>query len=500
MLGPVDACADIDALLAAVRPPEDPVVGAQVDALRERLTEAEALSRAGKYEDAIAIVEPVLADADTVDYAPLRAEAMFQLGDLQDDAGRWAAAEGTLAEASWLAEKCHHDAVAAIAAATVVYNVGHHLKRFDDAELWARHAEAAVERAGDPIVAAELLANRGLVAGSAGRHAEAETLQREALAARERLLGPNHPDVISNLANIASTVESLGRETEAVEIEREVLRRSEDLYGPDHPMLGIALTNLSSSEAGVGEAKDALVHSRRAEQIFRASLPPDHPHLAAALSNTIVALWMLDEYPEARRVADERLRILQRSLGPEHAEVGEAHAAIGGLAYEMEEYDVARDHMGKALVNLERALGPDHPDLFTALNNLGTADRDAGMASAALEKHERAVALLERAGLQDTDDMALALRGVALDMFALGRTREGLELARRSLAKFASRPASDDQVARTHLEIARAQTTLGDREAAIASAREGLRICPPDVSPQVCADLRTWLAEAGVRD
>jgi hypothetical protein len=89
------------------------------------------------------------------------------------------------------------------------------------------------------------------------------------------------------------------------------------------------------------------------------------------------------------------------------------------------------------------------------------------------------------------------LRGISLDQLALGRTREGLATARLALARFESRPASQDQVARSHLEIARAQATLGDREAALASAHEGRRICPRDQAPTVCADIDAWLAEHG---
>jgi len=90
--------------------------------------------------------------------------------------------------------------------------------------------------------------------------------------------------------------------------------------------------------------------------------------------------------------------------------------------------------------------------------------------------------------------MALALRNVALDQLALGRTRDGLANAQRALAKFASRPGSQDQVARSHLEIATAHLTLGERTSAIVSARTGQRMCPRDDVPDVCADIDVWLA------
>ncbi|HET6583134.1 MAG TPA: serine/threonine-protein kinase [Nannocystaceae bacterium] len=495
LLGPIEACADIDALLAGVRPPEDPGVRARVDELRETLTAAETLERSGKFTEALALVEPVRDEAATLDYPPLVAEAMYQLGELQDESGQYAIAETTLSEASWLAQRVHHDEIAARAAAEVVYVVGHHLRRYDDAFSWVRHAEAAVARFGDPLLAAHLEGNRGFVLDSAGRYEAAEKVFRSVLAERERLLEPDHPDVLVTMSAIASTLEDLGRELEAVEMRRDVFARYERLLGPDHPTVGNVLVNLALSEAGIGQAEAALAHARRAEAIFRASLPPDHPHIAAAMSNSILALWMLDRYPEARAIADERLAMLKRTLGPDHPDVGEAHATIGALAFEMEEFAVAREHMTLAVENLEHALGPDHPDLVVALNNLGTANRDSGDPGAALAIHERALAILEKAGLEDTDDMALMLRSVGLDEAALGRHADAIVHYRRSLATFADRPASQDQVARSHLEIARSEWALGRHETAIASARDGLRSCPRVRTATVCDDLAAWLAD-----
>ena len=79
-LPPVAYCGDTAALAAQVPPPRDPAVARQVDDLRARLSLAEAHEHAGRYSDALAIAEPVLDRAETLDYEPVLAEALLATG------------------------------------------------------------------------------------------------------------------------------------------------------------------------------------------------------------------------------------------------------------------------------------------------------------------------------------------------------------------------------------------------------------------------------------
>jgi tetratricopeptide (TPR) repeat protein len=49
----------------------------------------------------------------------------------------------------------------------------------------------------------------------AGRYGEAEPLYRKALAAYEKALGPEHPDVAASLVNLAELYREQGRPDEA---------------------------------------------------------------------------------------------------------------------------------------------------------------------------------------------------------------------------------------------------------------------------------------------
>ena len=47
------------------------------------------------------------------------------------------------------------------------------------------------------------LNERAIKLGNAGRYSEAEPLYKQSLAIREKVLGPNHPDVAASLNNLA---------------------------------------------------------------------------------------------------------------------------------------------------------------------------------------------------------------------------------------------------------------------------------------------------------
>jgi hypothetical protein len=102
-LTPISACADREALLARVKPPDDPTLRVEVDRLRAELDQAKAAEDAGKYADGIAIAAAVAAAADATGHRPLIAEARLRLGELHSRAADYPPAETALTAALWAA-------------------------------------------------------------------------------------------------------------------------------------------------------------------------------------------------------------------------------------------------------------------------------------------------------------------------------------------------------------------------------------------------------------
>ena len=71
------------------------------------------------------------------------------------------------------------------------------------------------------------------------------TLYEETLVLRKAKLGPDHPDTLRTMNNLAITYHALGREAEALELREKTLALHKAKLGPDHPdtlgsMIGLA--------------------------------------------------------------------------------------------------------------------------------------------------------------------------------------------------------------------------------------------------------------------
>lgn len=79
---------------------------------------------------------------------------------------------------------------------------------------------------------------------STGRYDEAEPLFRNTLTARERVLGPDHPDTLSSRNNLAVLLSRTGRYDEAEPLLRDTLATATRVLGPDHPITQTVVANL----------------------------------------------------------------------------------------------------------------------------------------------------------------------------------------------------------------------------------------------------------------
>ncbi len=256
-----------------------------------------------------------------------------------------------------------------------IANTYHGLASWEKAEeQWRAVLETARKR--DPLsdrayyaqgVLAHILYHRG--------RSDAEVLEMAEAAAKglERTLGPDHPDTLKTLIDLASAYRAAGRLPDAIALLERVRDTSIAQLGPDHRGTLNALNDLASAYQAVGRLPDAISLFERVRDAEIAQLGPDHPYTLATLNNLALA------YEAAGRLAEaialfERVRDAEiAQLGPDHPatlttldNLGTANQAAGRLAEAIALYERVRDaRIAK--------LGSDHPDTLTTLNNLASA-------------------------------------------------------------------------------------------------------------------------------
>ena len=267
---------------------------------------------------------------------------------------------------------------------------------------------------------------------------------------------------------LADGYDRLGLYREAEPLAREALALRQRLLPPDHPDIGASLNLLGWILHERGERKEAeplLLEAVRRRRADSARAPES---LARSLNDLGVLYNATQQYPAATAVLREALAIRRGLDGDTLRTVGITANNLAAAFYYQQQYDSAIATQALALQALQAAVGRQHQRTTVALSNLAAFKRAKGDAAGAEADYRE---LLERQSrLQGRDHPVtarvvlslaslVAERGVRDSSTALLAEAEGL--SREALAAFESRLGPD------HPMVA---TTL-DRLAGVVSAR-----------------------------
>lgn len=111
---------------------------------------------------------------------------------------------------------------------------------------------------GQSLEEAERLNNQVIELYQQGLYREAIPLAERTLAIREKVLGPEHPDVATSLNNLASLYHDLGDYSRAEPLHQRVLAIREKVLGPEHPQVATSLNNLALLYLEAGRMEEAF--------------------------------------------------------------------------------------------------------------------------------------------------------------------------------------------------------------------------------------------------
>jgi len=187
-----------------------------------------------------------------------------------------------------------------------------------------------------------------------GQEARAESLYQQALAIKEKVLGPDHPDTASTFNNLANLYKDQGKDEQAELLYLRVL----DIY----------------------------------EKVLR----PEHPDIAGTLYNLANLYRDQNKYDEAEALFQRDLAIKEKALGPEHPDTALSLDNLASLYSEQGRNERAETLYMRALAIREKMLGPEHPDTAGTLNNLGLVARYQGDYAAARMGEEAVILCRDR--------------------------------------------------------------------------------------------------------
>lgn len=246
------------------------------------------------------------------------------------------------------------------------------------------------------VESARLLNEAGHYCFERAQYIEAERLFKRALAIREQLLGPEHPDVAMSFSNLAALFHHQGRYDEAEPLFKRALAIHDRAPEPDHLNVALVLNNLAAFYDSQGRHEEAEPPFERALAIRERTLGPNHPSVATSLNNLGALYDHQGRYADAEPLFERALAIRERTLGPDHPDVAGSLNSLAGIYNNQGRYAEAKPLLERSLAIRERALGPDHPDLARNLNNLATFYYSQGRYEEAKPLLERSLAICEK--------------------------------------------------------------------------------------------------------
>ena len=194
----------------------------------------------------------------------------------------------------------------------------------------------------------------------AGRQEEALKLREQVLALCRKVLGPEHPDTLRAMNNLAISYDVAGRRDEALKLREEVLALRRKVIGPEHPDTLRAMNNLAISYADAGRRDEALKLREEVLALRRKVFGPEHPDTLRAMHNpgAFATTWLA----AGTRPSSSRRscwRSAARCNGPQHPDTLDA---LNAIAWTLATSDAPEIRNGtKAVSFAEEAVAATHP-------------------------------------------------------------------------------------------------------------------------------------------
>ncbi len=509
-LTPISRC-DADVLLADRTTLPDPGIAADVEVLRTDLARVKAMGYAGRAREVLDLADTAISRAESLEYAPVIAEAHLRRGHLFEAMAEFERAEPDYQAAWWTALGSEHDTVAREAANHLASMLSTDPTRANEARTWSDNGEAVATRMGiDDGHRSYRLRTLARLAENEGNFEQAVKNLQEATQSARSAYGPDAWRAVIPLNHLSYALMNLGDIEAATQASDQAIARGRAALGDEHPDLSEIYRQRSNLSSVKGEYQAAQAASRRAVEIVEAaygsksrrlapslyalgtalcelgeeeeglrqfdrgleilvpSLGREHVHVLFTYHNRADCLRSLKRYDEAQQIYDENLEISQRQLGDDHTMVATTHIGLGELALLANEATRARQHFQRALEIREAKSGSDHKSLIPALVGLAEVDLMQGNTVQARNYAERAQHLQEQAR---NDIAALARPRFALARALVdvpGQRTEALELATMARQGYESRmPRHNDQVKNVSAWIA--THTRGRSETSVTS-------------------------------
>jgi len=244
--------------------------------------------------------------------------------------------------------------------------------------------------AGSPKIKTDLLIAFGRTYSGLRLPEKAGEMYEKALAIRRTILGPDHPDTLMTMSEVAWAHLAAGRAPEAAKLAELTLALQKAKLGAEHRDTLYTAQILGDAFSRCGQHAEAVRLLEPSVQLCKSKLGLGESRTLETMNNLALAYKNTGRLPEAVSLFEETLGLMEALLGPDHLEtlnttnnLGQAYAAAGQPAMTM--------LLLEASVNrCQITLGPDHPITVWSMHTLAAAYRALGRPNGGVGLYDQA--------------------------------------------------------------------------------------------------------------
>jgi tetratricopeptide (TPR) repeat protein len=261
-----------------------------------------------------------------------------------------------------------------------------------------------------------------------GRWKEAEELEVQVMETRKRVLGAEHPDTLTSMANLASTFWNQGRWKEAEELDVQVMETRKRVLGAEHPDTLTSMANLASTYRNQGRWKEAEELDVQVMETSSRVLGAEHPDTLTSIANLASTFWNQGRWKEAEELQVQVMETSSRVLGAEHPDTLTSVANLASTYRNQGRWKEAEELEVQVMEMRKRVLGAEHPSTLTSIANLASTFWNQGRWKEAEELDVQVMETRKRVLGAEHPSTLTSIANLASTFWNQGRWKEAEEL------------------------------------------------------------------------
>ncbi len=229
-----------------------------------------------------------------------------------------------------------------------------------------------------------------------GSYEPAKTLFERQLEFRRNVLGPEHPDTLKSMNELALIHSSQGNLDYARNLQHETLAIVRRVQGPEHTHTLSLMSNLGGTLYEMGDFVGARKLIEEVLSISRRILGNEHPNTIGSMANLAETMSSLGDLAGACKLQEEVVAFFQRVLGPDHLNTLTSMHNLANTLCEQGDLAKAGKLYVKVLAIRRRVLGRQHSDTLLSMSSLAATLQKGGSFAKARRLQQEALSIQRR--------------------------------------------------------------------------------------------------------